>query len=122
MRIFVITTKQDTNSLTMCKDTTIFSELQEFFQQNDAHKAINRISGIMNSLQLHKSKIGIEKADNSKYTTIQVLHLLLLFPFFMAKDVYSLAVLRSARCSIWRRMCSIVSCVTTTSIGATSRT
>ena len=73
----------------MCKDTTIFSELQEFFQQNDAHKAINRISGIMNSLQLHKSKIGIEKADNSKYTTIQVLHLLLLFPFFMVKDVYS---------------------------------
>lgn len=73
----------------MCKDTTIFSELQEFFQQNDAHKAINRISGIMNSLQLHKSKIGIEKADNSKYTTIQVLHLLLLYPFFVVKDVYS---------------------------------
>lgn len=73
----------------MCKDTTIFSELQEFFQQNDARKAINRISGIMNSLQLHKSKIGIEKADNSKYTTIQVLHLLLLYSFFMVKDVYS---------------------------------
>ena len=25
----------------MRKDTTIFSELQEFFQQNDAHKAIS---------------------------------------------------------------------------------
>ena len=31
----------------MRKDTTIFSELQEFFQQNDAHKAINRISNVM---------------------------------------------------------------------------
>ena len=73
----------------MRKDTTIFSELQEFFQQNDAHKAINRISNVMNSLKLHKNKIGIEKAENSRYTTIQILHLLLLFPFFMVRDAYS---------------------------------
>lgn len=73
----------------MRKDTTIFTELQEFFQQNDAHRAINRISSVINILKLHKSKIGIEKADNSKYTSIQILHLLLLFPFFMVKDAYS---------------------------------
>ena len=36
----------------MREDTTIFSELQEFFQQNDAHKAINRISNVMNSLKV----------------------------------------------------------------------
>ena len=41
----------------MRKDTTIFSELQEFFQQNDVHKAINRISNVMNSLKLHKNNI-----------------------------------------------------------------
>ena len=70
----------------MCKDTTIFSELQEIFLQNDAHRAINRISNVMNSLRLHKNNIGIVKADNSKFTTIQILHLLLLFPFFMVKD------------------------------------
>ncbi len=73
----------------MCKDTTIFSELQEFFQQNDAHKAINRISDVLRSLKLHNNKIGIEKADNCKFTAIQILHLLLLFPFFMVKDAYS---------------------------------
>ena len=47
----------------MCKDTTIFSELQEFFLQNDAHLAINRISDVMNSLRLHKNKIGGLFAD-----------------------------------------------------------
>ena len=73
----------------MCKDTTIFSELQEIFLQNDAHRAINRISNVMNSLRLHKNNIGIVKADNNKVTTIQILHLLLLFPFFMVKDAYS---------------------------------
>ena len=89
MCIFVIATKQGTTSLAMRKDTTIFSELQEFFLQNNAHKAINHISEVMNSLKLHKSKIGIEKADNCKFTTNQIMHLLLLFPFFMVKDVYS---------------------------------
>lgn len=73
----------------MCKDTTIFSELQEFFLQNDSHLAINRISDVMNSLRLHKNKIGIEKAENCQFTTTQILHLLLLFPFFMVKDAYS---------------------------------
>lgn len=73
----------------MRKDTIIFSELQEFFLQNDAHRAINRISDVMNSLKLPKNKIGIEKSDNCKFTAIQILHLLLLFPFFMVKDAYS---------------------------------
>ena len=72
----------------MRKDTTIFSELQEFFLKNDAHLAINRISDIMNTLRLQKNKIGIEKAENCKFTAIQLLHLLLLFPFFMVKDAY----------------------------------
>lgn len=73
----------------MLKSTTIFSELQEFFLQNDAHKAINHISEVTSSLRLNKNDIGIKKADNCKFTTIQILHLLLLFPFFMVKDAYS---------------------------------
>ena len=81
--------KHDTSSLAMHKDTTIFSELQEFFLQNDAHRAINRISEVMNILKLHKNKIGIEKASNCKYTPTQILHILLIFPFFMVKDAYS---------------------------------
>lgn len=73
----------------MCKDTTIFSELKDFFLQNDAHHAINRISAVMNSLKLRKNSIGIDKASNCRFTAIQVLHLLLLFPFFTVKDPYS---------------------------------
>ena len=73
----------------MRKDRTIISELQEFFLQNDAHLAINSISDVMSSLKLHKNKIGIEKADNCKFTALQIFHLLLLFPFFMVKDAYS---------------------------------
>ena len=73
----------------MCKDTTIFSKLQEFFLQNDAHLALNRISDVMNSLRLHKDKIEIAKAGNCQFITIQILHLLLLFLFFMVKDAYS---------------------------------
>ncbi|MBQ0081294.1 MAG: hypothetical protein KBS95_07110, partial [Alistipes sp.] len=39
------------------KNTMIFSELQEFFLQNDAHKAINHISEVMSKLKLNKSNI-----------------------------------------------------------------
>ena len=73
----------------MRKDTTIFSELQEFFLQNDSHRAINLIFDVMKSLKLHNGKIGIEKAENSRFTALQTLHLLLLFPFFMVRDAYS---------------------------------
>ena len=73
----------------MRKDAIIFSELQEFFLQNDAHRAINSISTVMNSLKLYNTNIGIKKGDNCKFTTMQILHLLLLFPFFMVKDAYS---------------------------------
>ena len=68
----------------MCKDTTIFSELQEFFLQNDAHLAINRISDVMNSLRLHKNKIGIEKAENCQFTTDTELD------FFKAYEIYAM--------------------------------
>ena len=73
----------------MCKDTTIFSELQEFFLQNDAHLARNHVINVLNSLRLHKNKIGIDKAENCKFTPLQLLQLLLLFPFFMVRDAYS---------------------------------
>ena len=70
----------------MHKDTNIFSELQEFFQQDDSHKAIFSIYRMMNGLRINGSSIGIKKADNCQYTPIQVLHLLILFPFFVIQD------------------------------------
>jgi hypothetical protein len=72
----------------MRKDTSIFSELQEFFQQNDSHRAIIRIVGIMRSLHIHEKQIGLTKKPNCKFTVLQVFHLLLLFPFFCIKDAF----------------------------------
>jgi len=87
--IFVMSKANIKISLAMSKDTLIFSELQEFFLQNAEHKAINRITNVMNSLILHRNKIEIEKADNCKFTSLQILQLLILFPFFQVKDAYS---------------------------------
>lgn len=70
----------------MHKDTTIFSELQEFFLQNDSHRAIYSIYRTMSSIRINSKAIGISKADNCQYTPLQVLHLLILFPFFVVKD------------------------------------
>ena len=72
----------------MRKDTSIFSELQEIFLQNDSHKAINRIIYFMNSIKIRESQIGICKKENCKFTVLQVFRLLLLFPFFSVKDAF----------------------------------
>ena len=72
----------------MGKDTTIISELQEFFLQNDSYKAINRISDVLGSFRLRESQIGISKARNCKMSVLQVFQLLVLFPFFGVKDAF----------------------------------
>lgn len=76
------------NPLAMRKDTTIVSELQEFFLQNDSHKAINRIAHVMQSLRLRETQIGVSKKPNCKFTILQVFQLLLLFPLFRVKDAF----------------------------------
>lgn len=65
----------------MGKDTTIISELQEFFLQNDSYKAINRISDVLGSFRLRESQIGISKARNCKMSVLQVFQLLVKMPF-----------------------------------------
>jgi hypothetical protein len=72
----------------MRKDTIIFSELQENFQQNDSHKAIRRVMYVMDSIRLKEKQLGLSKKPNCKFTVLQVFHLLLLFPFFCIKDAY----------------------------------
>lgn len=72
----------------MRKDTSIFSELQEIFLQNDCHKAINRIVYFMKSINIRESQIGMSKKSNCKFTVLQVFRLLLLFPFFHVKDAF----------------------------------
>ena len=42
--------------------------------------------GVMEHINIRSSQIGVEKKENCKFTTLQVLNLLMLFPFFVVKD------------------------------------
>ncbi len=70
----------------MNKNRYIIGELQEFFANNDSSKAINSISTIMNSIRIQSKVIGSVKNPNCKFTCLQVLQLLVLFPFFSIKN------------------------------------
>ena len=70
----------------MNKNRHIIGELQAFFTNNDASKAINCISTIMNSIRIQSKVIGSVKNPNCKFTCLQVLQLLVLFPFFSVKN------------------------------------
>ena len=70
----------------MNKNRHIIGELQEFFASNDSSKAINSISIIMNSIRIQSKVIGSVKNPNCKFTCLQVLQLLVLFPFFSIKN------------------------------------
>lgn len=68
----------------MDKNRHIISELQQFFANNDASKAINSISTIMSSIRIQSKVIGSVKNPNCKFTSLQVL--LVLIPFFSVKN------------------------------------
>lgn len=70
----------------MNKNRHIIGELQAFFTNNDASKAINSTSAIMNSIRIQSKVIGSVKNPNCKFTCLQVLQLLVLFPFFSVKN------------------------------------
>ena len=42
--------------------------------------------GVMEHINIRSSQIGVEKKENCKFTTLQVLNLLMLFPFFVVKN------------------------------------
>ena len=44
------------------------------------------IMGVMEHINIRSSQIGVEKKENCKFTTLQVLNLLMLFPFFVVKN------------------------------------
>ena len=70
----------------MNKNRHIIGELQEFFANKDSGKAINSLSAIMNSIRIQCKVIGPVKNPNCKFTCLQVLQLLVLFPFFSIKN------------------------------------
>lgn len=70
----------------MNKNRHIIGEFQAFFTNNDASKAINSTSTIMNIIRIQSKVIGSVKNPNCKFTYLQVLQLLVLFPFFSVKN------------------------------------
>lgn len=68
------------------KDTTILSELNDFFTSSE--KAIGTIFKITGSLKLSANKIIGKGADNNTYKNFDKFILLLLFPFFKVKDAH----------------------------------
>ena len=70
------------------KGTNIFSEINSFFPENDNRKAINSIMDIALHLKISSKSLSIESKDNCKFTRLQVLELLLLFPLFMVKNAF----------------------------------
>lgn len=69
----------------MDKNRQIISELQGFFKHNDASKAIRSITTVMDSLTIQSRVVGPVKNPNCKFTFVQVVKLLILFPFFSVK-------------------------------------
>ena len=70
----------------MSKVTKIISDLRSFFAKDDETRAIKCIMGVMEHINIRSSQIGVEKKENCKFTTLQVLNLLMLFPFFVVKN------------------------------------
>lgn len=79
----------------MNKNRDIIGELQDFFGNNDTGKAVYSISTVMSSIKIQGRSIGSVKNPNCKFTCLQILQLLVLFPFFSVKNAanYSSSVL-----------------------------
>lgn len=70
----------------MYKNRHIISELSDFFTKSSNNRAINSIMNTVNHIRITEKQLGVSKHPNCKFTSLQVFHLLLLFPFFMVKN------------------------------------
>ena len=97
---FVVTKKQITNtSIPMSKGKSFISEIGKYFKENDATSAMNQIMDITRMLNLSEKRLfGEESRCNCKYSQLQVLQLLLLFPCFMIKNAFNYSA--SSLCGI----------------------
>ena len=88
MSNLVIAKRLNSNFKAVNKDTTIISDLRSFFSENENNRAINCIMRVMEHINIRSKQIGVEKKSNCKFTNLQVLNLLVLFPFFIVKNAY----------------------------------
>ena len=49
---------------------------------------MNAIMRVMECINIRPEQIGTEKNENCKFTNVQVLNLLVLFPFFVVRNAY----------------------------------
>ena len=74
----------------MSKGKSFISEIGKYFKENDATSAMNQIMDITQTLNLSEKRLfGEESRCNCKYSQLQVLQLLLLFPCFMIKNAFN---------------------------------
>lgn len=88
MSNFTIAKQQSSNLEAVSKGTTIISDLRSFFSENENSRAINAIMRVMECIKIRPDQIGTEKKENCKFTNVQVLNLLVLFPFFVVRNAY----------------------------------
>ena len=83
----------------MSKGTNLISEIGKYFKENDATSAMNKIMKIIRTLNFSEKRLfGEESRCNCKYSQLQVLQLLLLFPCFMIKNAFNYST--SSLCGI----------------------
>ena len=83
----------------MSKGTNFISEIGRYFKENDATSAMNTIMDITHTLNLSEKRLfGEESRCDCKYSQLQVLQLLLLFPCFMIKNAFNYSA--SSLCGI----------------------
>ena len=69
----------------MNKNRQIISELKDFFRHNDSSKAVNAVNKVMGMLVIQAKTVGPVKNPNCKFTFVQLVRLLVLYPFFSVK-------------------------------------
>ena len=62
--------------------------MRSFFSENENNRAIDAIMRVMECINIRPDQIGTEKKENCKFTNVQVLNLLMLFPFFVVRNAY----------------------------------
>ncbi len=83
----------------MNKNRQIISELKDFFKHNDASRAINAVNNVMERLVIQAKTEGPVKNPNGKFTFVQLVKLLVLYPFFSVKTPAAYA--DSALCKLF---------------------
>ena len=70
----------------MNKDRQIFSELREFFTESGCGLGVQRITNVLETINITERQMAFEKKPNCKFTCAQVIQMMILFPFFSVKS------------------------------------